>query len=180
MSLNYNIPLVGQWAHDRNLIEGSTPKAQFLKHVEEGGEVFEGILKQDKDLVVDAIGDTCVVITIILLQLYRKPQYYITGSRVDTKLIDIELNKYNNFHQAVAEPPVGNAVMLFGQAQGELARALAKGLDPLKEIINVINSLKVLCELLCIDFSECYRLAYNEIKHRKGKMVDGVFVKEEV
>jgi len=175
MSLTHNIPLVAKWANDRNLIKGSTPKDQFLKHVEEGGEVFEGILARDKDLVVDAIGDTCVVITIILLQLNREPTYYITGSQVATKV-----KEYDNFDQAVRSFEAGRTAMLFGQFQGELARALAKGQDPLERIVRVVNILKVLCKLLCIDFSECYRLAYKEIKDRKGKMIDGVFVKEEV
>jgi Flp pilus assembly protein TadB len=31
-----------------------------------------------------------------------------------------------------------------------------------------------------ITISECLRVAYNDIKDRKGMMVDGVFVKEEV
>lgn len=175
MSLIYNIPLVGKWAGDRNLIEGSTPKAQFLKHVEEGGEIFEGILKHDKDLVVDAIGDTCVVITIMLLQLNRKPEYYITDAPVGTKV-----EEFASFKDAVASKDAYITALLFGQFQGELSRALAKGHDPLERIVRVINTLKVLCKVLCLDFSECYRLAYKEIEHRKGVMVDGVFVKEEV
>ena len=30
-----------------------------------------------------------------------------------------------------------------------------------------------------IDITECLEIAYNEIKDRKGKLVNGVFVKEE-
>jgi hypothetical protein len=32
---------------------------------------------------------------------------------------------------------------------------------------------------LGVDFNECLKMAYDEIKDRKGKMIDGVFVKEE-
>ena len=35
-----------------------------------------------------------------------------------------------------------------------------------------------IAEMLGMDFEECLWSAYNEIKDRKGKMVDGVFVKE--
>ena len=29
-----------------------------------------------------------------------------------------------------------------------------------------------------LTLTECLQVAYNDIKHRKGKMIDGVFVKE--
>lgn len=35
------------------------------------------------------------------------------------------------------------------------------------------------CRLAGLDLGECLHLAYEEIKDRKGKMIDGVFVKEE-
>ena len=31
---------------------------------------------------------------------------------------------------------------------------------------------------LGLDYSKCVELAYNEIKDRKGKIVDGVYIKE--
>lgn len=174
MSMNHNIICVSGWAADRNLILGSTPKNQFLKKVEEGGEVFEGISKHDKDLVVDAIGDTCVVITIILLQTGNSPELYLSNSRPELPV------QFNSFEEAVNTHEVKDAAMVFGMHQGELARALAKEQDPVPSIVAVVQSLKMLAGLMCLDFGECYRIAYNEIKDRKGKMVDGVFVKEEV
>lgn len=38
--------------------------------------------------------------------------------------------------------------------------------------------LAVMCCQLGIDIDECREIAWNEIKDRKGRMVDGVFVKE--
>ena len=38
--------------------------------------------------------------------------------------------------------------------------------------------LAVMCSQLGLDIDECREIAWNEIKGRKGKMVDGVFVKE--
>ena len=90
---------IRQWAADRNLIEGATPQMQFMKLIEEVGELAEGIAKSRKDAVLDGIGDAVVVLTILAAQ----------------HGVDIEY---------------------------------------------------------CID------LAYNEIKDRKGKMVNGAFVKE--
>lgn len=172
MSMTYNTKLVCNWATDRNLIEGSTPKAQFLKFVEEGGEIFEAILKRDKDLVVDAIGDNSVVTTILLLQTGHKPEDYIVNLRPSMH------RPFESFEVAVCSYEAATLAMAFGQYQGELSRALAKEQDIIPSVIKVIETLQALCVLLCIDFGECYRLAYNEIKDRKGRMVDGVFVKE--
>lgn len=64
---------------------------------------------------------------------------------------------------------------------GELASGIAKGNQELivDSVGDVLVVLTILCKQLEIDIHECYRTAYNEIKDRKGKMVDGVFVKEE-
>ena len=90
---------VKQWAEDRNLIEGSTPTKQFIKLIEEVGELARAIQLGCQVDIADAIGDIQVV-------------------------------------------------------------------------------LAVMCAQLGLDIDECRELAWNEIKDRKGRMVDGVFVKE--
>ena len=91
--------LIRQWATDRNLIEGSDLKSQFVKLIEETGELASAIAKQDRDEFKDAIGDIFVVLTIMAAQ----------------------------------------------------------------------NNMWV---------EDCIAKAYIEIRHRKGKMVDGIFIKE--
>ncbi|MGL4752417.1 MAG: MazG-like family protein [Aeromonadaceae bacterium] len=59
---------IRQWAHDRNLIEGSDRFRQMVKLVEEQGELAAGIAKGREDLVKDAIGDMVVVLTILAEQ----------------------------------------------------------------------------------------------------------------
>lgn len=88
------------WAKDRNLIEGSTVQAQFVKLIEEIGELAEAIAKGKDEQFLDSIGDAFVVLTILAAQ----------------KNLEIE---------------------------------------------------------------ECVAHAWDEIKDRKGRMVDGVFVKDE-
>lgn len=87
------------WAHDRNLIEGSTTQAQFVKLIEEIGELAAGIAKNRPVQVQDSIGDAFVVLTILAAQ---------SG----------------------------------------------------------------------FDMQTCVSFAWDEIKHRKGRMVDGIFVKD--
>jgi NTP pyrophosphatase (non-canonical NTP hydrolase) len=51
--------------------------------------------------------------------------------------------------------------------------------DEIKDAIGDIQVvLAVMCCQLGIDIDECREIAWEEIKDRKGKMVDGVFVKE--
>ena len=93
------IELIKQWAVDRGL-DKVEPKAQMVKLMEEVGELANGINKNNKELIIDSIGDVYVVLTILSMQL---------------------------------------------------------GLD----------------------IKDCIKSAYEEIKDRKGKMINGTFVKEE-
>ena len=61
---------VTQWAVDRNIISGTTPKDQFGKLVEEVKELRDAIKDGDLPEIVDAIGDCSVVLAIIAAQ-YR-------------------------------------------------------------------------------------------------------------
>jgi NTP pyrophosphatase (non-canonical NTP hydrolase) len=60
--------LIRQWAKDRNLIEGSDLKSQFVKLIEEAGELANAIGKKNDIEFSDAIGDMFVVLTIIAAQ----------------------------------------------------------------------------------------------------------------
>ena len=62
----------------------------------------------------------------------------------------------------------------------ELAFALHdKETDDIKDAIGDIQVvLAVMCCQLGLDIDECREIAWEQIKDRKGRMVDGVFVKE--
>ena len=92
--------LIREWAEERGLYEKGDPKTQYLKLMEEAGEVGRAILKNDKAEIVDGIGDMVVVLT--------------------------------------------NLAKLTGH-----------------------------------DIEFCIEQAYNEISKRKGKMINGTFVKDE-
>lgn len=64
-----DIKLVEKWAEERNLIEGSNPQAQMLKLLEETGELASGIAKNNREVIVDSIGDVLIVLTILCKQL---------------------------------------------------------------------------------------------------------------
>ena len=58
--MRQTIELIEDWHHARNLIEGSTDKDQFMKLIQECGELSDNICK-GKDLA-DDIGDIMVVL----------------------------------------------------------------------------------------------------------------------
>lgn len=90
---------IEEWSNERNL-NTSDPAKQTIKLGEEFGELCQGIAKNNRDQVIDSIGDMYVVLTILSQQIG-------------------------------------------------------------------------------VDIEDCIATAYDEIKDRKGKMVNGVFVKEE-
>ena len=55
--------LIRQWAEQRGLYEKGDAKTQFVKLQEESGELAQAILKKDKELFIDSIGDLVVVLT---------------------------------------------------------------------------------------------------------------------
>lgn len=61
-------PDIRQWANDRNIINGATMQAQFVKLIEEIGELAQGIAKGRPDAIEDGIGDAVVVLTILAAQ----------------------------------------------------------------------------------------------------------------
>lgn len=64
---------------------------------------------------------------------------------------------------------------------GEIASAMARGNDELfkDSVGDVVVTLIILSMQKGTDIQECLEMAYQEIKGRTGKMVDGVFVKSE-
>jgi len=93
------VDTIVRWHYDRNLIGGSTDKDQFLKLMQECGELSDNICKGNNFDIADDIGDIMVV------------------------------------------------------------------------LINI-------AERNGLSLEQCLSVAYNDIKDRKGIMVDGIFVKE--
>lgn len=141
---------VQQWSIDRNL-HTADPSKQFLKVVEEYGETASSDNLHD---FMDGVGDTLVTLIILAQQ---------TGNKLE---LDHEVD---NLSDTLSKKKVLELL-------GGMAATLARG--------NGVDS-KNLNQLYTLVYREhhnpalCLFKAYNEIKDRKGKMIDGVFVKEE-
>lgn len=81
-----------------------------------------------------------------------------------------------NLHQADPD----KQMLKLGEEFGELCQGMAKN-NP-EQIIDSIGDMYVVMTILSmqlgLDIEECVQMAYEEIKDRKGKMINGVFVKE--
>lgn len=56
---------VVQWAKERNLLSSENKFKQFIKTVEEVGELAQGLNNNNQELIEDSIGD--VMVTLIIL-----------------------------------------------------------------------------------------------------------------
>jgi NTP pyrophosphatase (non-canonical NTP hydrolase) len=87
-----------------------------------------------------------------------------------------EWAKERNLH--TADP--NKQILKLGEEFGELCQGMAKGNGP--QVIDSIGDMFVVMTILSmqlnIKIDDCVKFAYEEIKDRKGKMVNGVYVKE--
>lgn len=61
--------LVQEWAINKGIHHPDRADKQFLKLVEEVGELAAGMARNDSDMIKDAIGDIQVVLIILSMQL---------------------------------------------------------------------------------------------------------------
>jgi NTP pyrophosphatase (non-canonical NTP hydrolase) len=63
VNLTNYFPLIRDWAQDRGIYNKGNSHTQYVKLMEEAGELAEALLKNDKYEIKDAIGDMVVVLT---------------------------------------------------------------------------------------------------------------------
>lgn len=151
---------VQQWFVDRNLHEAN-PVKQFLKLMEESGELFEGIAKDKSELIYDALGDIQVVMIGLEQQIKNGAQ--ISANQQELKLL-LMVSSLGNIAQKLY------AHICHNETQIPLIKADLMFLDSVVSTVSFCNGTTA---------ENCLEEAYKVIKDRKGKMIDGVFVKEE-
>ena len=78
--------LIREWAKERGLYDKGDTKTQTLKLMEEAGEICRAVLKQDKQQIIDGIGDCVVVLTNLA---------YLTGFTIE-ECIDAAYEEIKN------------------------------------------------------------------------------------
>ena len=162
------VPLIQEWAKERGIFDKSTPFDQLLKTHEEVGELIKACYDNDKPAIQDAIGDVmvtlinyCYIVNTDFLEVYEQIKY---DDREDI-----------NIHFALN---VNDIISFF------LRDVSYRNYNPLKAtifsvVINILRNLHNIAIDEDTTLDECLNLAYNEIKNRTGKMINGKFVKDE-
>jgi len=142
--------LILGWAEERELIQVGNNFKQRLKLIEESGELAGAILKQDIKEQKDALGDMFVVLVILAGQIDYK-------LRLDSFLRWSD-ETYSSRHEVLIHE------IIHGSFHG---------------LLQPMCTLNYLAELLGYNLTECANGAWLEIKDRKGKTINGTFIKNE-
>lgn len=160
---------IAQWAKDRNLILGSTPQKQFIKLMEEFGELCAGIARNDKEKIKDSIGD-CFVVTVILSKQLDLGEVELYDKCIIGEFMD---GKYE--HSSTIEQLLESVHNL-----GAISIPVNQGWRVNKERVELFCiNLLIISLFEGLNFSECVNYAYEQIKDRKGRMTNGIWIKEE-
>lgn len=154
------IKLIEQWAMDRGLDRHGTVEGQLIKTAEEVAELIIGISKDDIDVINDSIGD--VFVTLVIGNMFEK---------------QASINDFIDFSQGI-KTTRKSKIDSISQLNNDLSdfyfitrygRGAIRGL--VLTIVTIANAYE-------LDFIECVESAYKEIVGRKGKVINGTFVKE--
>ena len=146
---------VRMWAEERNILLGSTPIDQSMKLFSEFGELADNVGK-GRD-TKDDIGDVLVVTIIMSTQMNFDiiPEY--------EAITITDLDQFTDKQLALS---LNMALCSFVMMPDN------------KSILQVLSLLSMLAVIKGSTLAECLGVAYNDIKDRKGRMENGVFIKE--
>lgn len=150
---------IEQWAEDRDLINGCKPIDQAMKLFSEAGELSDNVGK-GRD-IKDDVGDTLVVLTILAAQLR------VSLSQLNFKSLD--------WAEGSSKEMV---LVLFNTLPEIVGYAHNANFFHIGLFKRAINTLNAIARNHNTTLEECVQVAYNDIKDRKGQMINGVFVKE--
>ncbi|MDU2396446.1 MAG: MazG-like family protein [Streptococcus mitis] len=156
------IDKVKQWFIDRDLENGGRLDKQSLKISEEFGELCAGYLKKNEKLTKDSIG-YCAVVIVGLALLIKADVHKIFDEVFSDEYYVIESLAFLN--RVISNIQLSNGFTNKDMYIIDLTRS--------------IYWLKSISNALGYNFDECFELAYQEIKDRKGRWIDGTFVREE-
>ena len=150
------IKKVEQWSIERGL-NTADPNKQRLKLWEEFGELNAAIARDNRDGVIDAIGDMLVVMII-----YCQQKDWDREKIFETKKI---------LYREMLEQ---NLMFTIDHTANSIYRSCSYEFA----VRDAVTCLGVISAKYGVTLKECLQSAYDEIKDRRGKMVNGVFVKE--
>ena len=153
------------WFIARGIEQGDVNK-QGLKLIEEMGELVSGYLKNKEDVIKDSIGDVAVVVIGYAMMAGVSPEFIFFDRK------EYYLPDFGGVQAWIW-------MMADSAFQAKVAQDLGIENSLLVNLKNIVCYLDLICRELGYNFVSCFEQAYNEIKDRKGRWVDGSFVKEQ-
>ena len=166
------VSLIQEWAKEREIYKKITSFNQLLKTHEEVGELIKACYDDDRPAIQDAIGDVMVTLinycyfknenfnNVFLNGLSLRPiiedtclkqSFAVNSTLIDLFKFECNKSKYN-----------GNVDFVY------------------EAMIYFVKHLNGFTKLLKgTTLEACLNIAYNEIKNRKGRIINGKFVKDE-
>lgn len=176
-------PLIRKWAEDRNIIGGgSTTLDQFIKGLTEAGELWTHIGKGQRELLKDDIGDVYVCLV-------------NAAGNLDINLEDHVRSLEAFQHHSGRAMYTNRGLKRYSLQVLYTLAAVAQSIDNILDSDNErdVEFFKTDFSDACADvvyvletialeqgwsLTDCVIAAYEDIRDRKGLMVDGCFVKE--
>ena len=153
------------WARWRGLHKKGTVEGQVIKTAEEVAELIIGLSKNDKDKIIDSIGDVYVTLMVgNLIQGKGDFEKAFKRAEVDSKNTVGHYGAPDKSEQIINLMTATKDILMLGYTTHTIGFMLMN--------IMIVAGEKQL------NFKNCVESAYQEIKGRKGRIIDGTFVKE--
>lgn len=158
------IEMINAWAKERGL-DKVDARTQYTKLIEEQGELAKAIMQKNVDGdsgVLDSIGDYQV--TLIIYCLIRDIHIAFWKTVINPKDFAVE-----------------TIYMNLVSTSAKIIASYNKGLvtNEIRNIENTFQLLSLVAGKYDTTLEDTLELAYNEIKDRKGRLINGVFIKED-
>lgn len=178
---------IAQWGRNRNIIGGAEAVDQALKYIEESGEFAGGIAKRNLDVIKDSVGD-CMVVEVMKAGIYGISCSYALSRQLNLTPADASAMSDEEMVTMAIALITGQALFQKQSNSRLMVNHLKIALSVVDEGISDAERLDHVGETILtlialslrqdVDFIECVNIAYDEIKDRRGRIVDGVFVKQ--
>ena len=168
------IPLIQEWAKERKIYEELTPFDELLKTYEEVGELIKACYDNDKPAIQDAIGDVMVTLINYCYFVFKNKDFAIEIINARYMFDSFEGSSTINYLSYITK----TLIVLFNEEF-----LLQENSNHTRNVFFRLSHISQLIEKIAQDnnttLEECLTIAYNEIKNRKGKIINRKFIKDE-
>lgn len=176
------------WSTARGILENGKWYTQVTKFYEEDGEAATGISKTKKALIMDGLGDALVVLVNITALIDWTPK--VIAVMLDRARDRIENNvpfgdSHRLFHKmrlnfTLMNDVVYNACDMYPlKDNGRPLLGNDEGIEFEELMLKSLWYMEALARAYEVTLEQCFSLAWDEIKDRKGYLnADGIFIKE--